>query len=59
MTLTIKTDINVIAIKNFIFKPNTMYDNKNNIPVKSPYTGASISKIITNYFRLEFEKKSE
>ena len=37
---------------------SSMVSTHNNKPVKSPYTGASISKIIiTNYFRLEFEKK--
>ena len=39
-------------------KNSSMVSTHNNKPVKSPYTGASISKIIiTNYFRLEFEKK--
>lgn len=37
---------------------SSMVSTHNNKPVKSPYTGASISKIITNYFRLVFEKKS-
>ena len=37
---------------------SSMVSTHNNKPVKSAYTGASISKIITNYFRLEFEKKS-
>ena len=46
---------NYYSIKN---RNSSMLSTNNNKPVKSPYTGASISKIIiTNYFRLEFEKK--